>query len=150
MLVASYFKLARIVRIRGIGSSIWFLFKNTCWRNTTEMRGSVYKRLIQGALTFFGLLHLMTCLWIWIGAIDADKENPQSWIFQKDSYFTGEDLTIYEQVSDPENTKIYPLYIYSVLYVMTAITTVGYGNHSYQTQLEYYFAIILEILSTWI
>ena len=92
----------------------------------------------------------MTCLWIWIGAIDADKDDPQSWIFQNDSYFTGEDLTIYEQVSDPDNTKIYPLYIYSVLYVMTALTTVGYGNHSYQTQLEYYFAIILEIMSTWI
>ena len=40
------------------------------------------------------------------------------------------------------------LYIYALLFIMTALTTVGYGNHSYNTQLEYYFVMCLEMVST--
>ena len=43
---------------------------------------------------------------------------------------------------------MYSLYIYAILYIMTALTTVGYGNHSYGTQSEYFFVIWLEMMST--
>ena len=38
--------------------------------------------------------------------------------------------------------------MYALLYIMTALSTVGYGNHSYSTQLEYYFVMCLEMVST--
>ena len=44
--------------------------------------------------------------------------------------------------------KLSQLYIYAILYIMTALTTVGYGNHSYGTRLEYLFVIVLEMAST--
>ena len=132
MLIVAYFKLARLVRLRDIGSSIYFIVRNSCCREITTQRGIVYKRLIKLGIQFLLAVHIITCFWIWLGCLDAGEDDPQSWIFQNDSYFTGEEnLTIYEQVTDPDNTKIYPLYIYSVLYILTVLTTVGYGNHSY-------------------
>ena len=46
MLAASYFRLARLVRVREIGSSIFFVLSNCCCRKTSTQRGIVYKRLI--------------------------------------------------------------------------------------------------------
>ena len=40
------------------------------------------------------------------------------------------------------------LYIYSLYWVLTVVTTVGYGHASYQTSTEYLYACFLEILAT--
>ena len=40
------------------------------------------------------------------------------------------------------------LYIYSLYWVLTVVTTVGYGHATYQTSLEYLYACFLEVLAT--
>ena len=76
MLAASYFRLARLVRVREIGSSVFFVFTTFCCRKTSTQRGIVYKRLIQWGITFLVSVHFIACFWIWIGAIDAYEEEP--------------------------------------------------------------------------
>lgn len=40
------------------------------------------------------------------------------------------------------------LYLYALYYILTVVTTVGYGTHSYQTTRELLFACCLEIIGT--
>ena len=47
-------------------------------------------------------------------------------------------------MDDQSSRKQGELYVYALLFILTAITTVGYGNHSYGTRKEYLFVIVLE------
>jgi hypothetical protein len=51
-------------------------------------------------------------------------------------------------VVDKNNDKgLTSLYIYSLYWVATVFTTVGYGSHTYGTSAEYIFACFLEALA---
>lgn len=39
------------------------------------------------------------------------------------------------------------LYVYAVIYILQTITTVGYGNSTYGTYLEYSYALLVESIS---
>ena len=65
--------------------------------------------------------------------------------------FNGEydQRTIYEQIIDPDSDKdLVSLYIYSVYWVLTVVTTVGYGNATYVKSEELIYACFLEVLAT--
>ena len=79
------------------------------------------------------LLHYLSFLWIWVGS---------------DFFLNYEEGYLPWQManSDFEGLTIYRLYIFSVYWVCTVITTVGYGDYSGGTTLELIITICLEFL----
>ena len=59
------------------------------------------------------------------------------------------DKTIYEQLLDPAcGSDLASLYIYAVYWVLTVVTTVGYGHATYQTNTELLYTCFLEVIAT--
>ena len=77
------------------------------------------------------LLHYLAIVWIWIGSEDfADyEEGYLPWQIEN---------------ADFEGYTQYRIYIFSVYWVCTVVTTVGYGDYSGGTTLEYIYTICLE------
>ena len=40
-----------------------------------------------------------------------------------------------------------PIYVFALEFIQTAMTTVGFGSHSYQTRSELLFVCFIEVLS---
>lgn len=79
------------------------------------------------------LLHYLSFLWIWIGG--------DFFIDYEEGYLPWQKAN-----SDFEFMTIYQLYIFSVYWVCTVITTVGYGDYAGGTTLELSVTIFLEFL----
>ena len=111
--------------------------------------------VVTSTLAAFFWQHILICIWIKLGAAECGHPGWQdrdsvSWMFITESDFSGDldTRTIFEQISDPESPKkLTSLYIYACYWVMTVVSTVGYGHLSYQTSSEYLYACFLELLS---
>ena len=71
-------------------------------------------------------------------------------MFRAESDFTSSPTTIFEQLTD-KNSPYYDdlryLYIYSIYFVLTVLTTVGYGHATYAAPSEQIYVIVLEAIS---
>ena len=78
------------------------------------------------------LLHYLGCLWIYIGSSSFEEYEVDHtpWILAND------DL---KEMSKPQ------LFIFSTYWICTVITTVGYGDYSGGTSLEYLFTLGVEL-----
>ena len=66
-----------------------------------------------------------------------------SWMFISQSAFAnGEDKSMYDQLTQGE-ISYWPIYIFSLEFITTALTTVGFGSHSYSTDMEMIFVVFL-------
>ena len=77
------------------------------------------------------LIHYLACLWIWVGSeafIDYEEDR-LPWQVVNDDFI---------------GYSKYQIYVYSVYWVCTVVTTVGYGDYSGGTSLEYLVTIGLE------
>ena len=82
-------------------------------------------------LTF--TMHLFGSMWVYIG-----RDNPvEGWVQTK------RDLLGESEGKDVDN---FTVYIASIYWVMTTFTTVGYGDISGNTELEYFYQMIVEII----
>ena len=79
------------------------------------------------------LLHYLAITFLWIGS-DAFRD------------YEARYLPWQLAISDFEGYSSYKLYIFSVYWVCTVITTVGYGDYAGGTTLELLFTIVLEFL----
>jgi len=86
-----------------------------------------YERLIFFILLFVTVLHINACLWVFIGKTAEDYEN--SWI----------------KKAEQEDMPNAQLYISSFYFVVTTITTVGYGDYSGTNSTEKMFCSLLMI-----
>ena len=77
------------------------------------------------------LLHYLAVIWIWLGSISFEnyEEGRLPWQMANDD-FAG-------------NSK-YQIYVFSVYWVCTVVTTVGYGDYYGQTTIELQYTIFLE------
>ena len=99
--------------------------------------------------------HLFTCFWISLGLYDIDNyqelndnNRPISWIFVEGSDFSKDPRSIYDQINDSDSLSISGLYLYSLYFILTVVTTVGFGAHTYTCSREYIYVIFLELIST--
>ena len=78
------------------------------------------------------LLHYLGCLWIYIGSSSFEdyEVDHAPWILAND------DL---KEMSKPQ------LFVFSTYWVCTVVTTVGYGDYSGGTSLEYLFTLGVEL-----
>ena len=87
------------------------------------------------------LAHLAACLWIYMGFIDSDKppEERESWIYVNELYGASEDGVPYTKSNAA-------LYIFSLYWVFTTLTTVGYGDYSGGTTAEFLVTLLYEFV----
>ena len=86
---------------------------------------SFYGRIIISILIFIISLHIISCVFIFIG-----KNHYPNWIY----YFN-------------HNNKNFPqLYLISIYYIMTTLTTVGYGDITCISFNEKFFGLFMEIV----
>ena len=80
----------------------------------------------------FILLHYLCIIWIYVGGDDflEYEEGYPPWQHAN---------------SDFHGMDNYQLYVFSTYWVLTVITTVGYGDYSGGTTLEYQLSIFIEI-----
>jgi CRP-like cAMP-binding protein len=89
------------------------------------------ERLLWFLITFLMLVHLLACLWIFIGRLDIDTDS-QNWI-------------VMSNCLDFDNQR---LYITSVYWATTTLTTVGYGDikaHNTNERIFSSFAMVIGV-----
>ena len=107
------------------------------WFGYTRQKVSEYVDFIKLELGVLLLTHIMAIIWIWIGTLDEDSwvdsfVNAQKEIFNNDS------LTRFDFAME--------IYINAFYFILTTITTVGYGDISGSTTAEYLFSMCVEFI----
>jgi hypothetical protein len=94
---------------------------------------SGYVRLIIFVLVNCLIMHILTCVWILIGRTFDDK----NWINEKTDFVIAHN----ESFEDS-----YILYLFSLYFIITTITTIGYGDITPVNVLERCFCFFLMFL----
>lgn len=108
------------------------------WLGYTKQKISEYVDFIKLELTVLLLTHIMACMWVLIG-----KQDENGWV----SKFIAEQMS----PSDPTKPAVvwdYALTIYAnaFYFILTTITTVGYGDITGDTTSEYLFSMCVEFI----
>ena len=87
------------------------------------------------------LAHLAACLWIYMGFLDSDKpaEERESWIYVNELYGADPDGVAFTEGH-------ISLYVFSLYWVFTTLTTVGYGDYAGGTTTEYLVTLVFEFV----
>ena len=96
------------------------------------------------SIVLFLIIHCVSCLWLYVGEaryLPEEDERPPTWIYNPESGLNYEnDAKIFIEAT--EVTK----YITSFYWVVTTLTTVGYGDYKGFTNNEYTFTYIVEFI----
>ena len=79
------------------------------------------------------IAHVFACLWVYLGRLDncvGQTDCTKSWIFANSF--------------NPD--EIETLYVFSFYWIFEVLTTVGYGDYSGATKIEYLFSIIIQFV----
>lgn len=85
------------------------------------------KRLVQMLATFLLLIHLIACIWVFIGRLDDTYEN---WIFKYNF----------------QDAELYELYTASFYWALTTLATVGYGDITAVNSVERIFCSLVMLV----
>ena len=92
--------------------------------------------MINVILTVILVSNFLTCVWIKIGGLPVYDSQPDSWILNNEDAFG-------TLASNP-----YGIYIYSLYFIWTIFTTVGYGDiYSQNTVQEMWFLVSIEMIA---
>lgn len=90
--------------------------------------GVQVERLLVFFLLFLALCHNLSCLWFLVAKLDSFSE--QTWVYR----YGYDDATLGEQ------------YMASLYFIITTITTVGYGDITSKSTAEQGFCIVLMLI----
>lgn len=100
-----------------------------------------------GIAVFFVLMSLFTLIshWlacVWNGIAIFEEKNQNSWVYKMD-------VQIYGEMSDNDTTiRMTPTqrYIASLYFIVSSLTSVGFGNVAATTEAEQVFSVIIMLL----
>ena len=130
------FKLIRFLQVRSVYGSIsdmvrFFLTKFGLNKSNVEKLGYVVNLIVY----MFSAIHILGCTWIYTGKILEC-----SWLKQsEDAPECGSGFYVDESDNDH-------VYVTAVYWVITTLTTVGYGDFKGYTPNEFLFQMIVEFL----
>jgi hypothetical protein len=135
----NFYKLARFVHWNRFFDQLNLLVEKILmsWLGYTRQKVSEYVDFIKLELGVLLLTHIMAIIWIWIGTIDE-----YSWVnvFIEDqrSILNNPDLEPYDYYKE--------IYANAFYFILTTITTVGYGDITGSTTIEYMFSMGVEFI----
>jgi len=96
------------------------------------------------------LTHIMACLWITIGMADDGwvskfvKNNKEIYMEEHpDKHYEADSAELF---TDAMHRYCFPIYVNAAYFILTTITTVGYGDISGHTKYEYLFSMCVEFV----
>jgi hypothetical protein len=107
------------------------------WLGYTRQKVSEYVDFIKLELGVLLLTHIMAIIWIWIGTLD-DNSWVDSFVNEQKEIFNNDSLTRFDFAME--------IYINAFYFILTTITTVGYGDISGSTTAEYLFSMCVEFI----
>lgn len=135
------FKMLRFYYLKEVYGSISSLVRYVLLRCGLN-KGNIGKTgyTLDLMIMMFWVIHILGCLWITLAKVTAC-----SWVVQKGTN-SGENPGCTDKglPIDPE----YPtgIYVTAVYWVITTLTTVGYGDYKGYTPTEYLFQMVVEFL----
>ena len=137
----NFCKLARFVHWSRFFDQLNLLVEKVLmnWLGYTRQKVSEYVDFIQLELGVLLLTHIMAVIWIKIG-LDPSVEG--SWV---NSYVD----EVREKTGDCDRdqyTEMWTIYVNAFYFILTTITTVGYGDISGSTTNEYLFSMCVEFI----
>ena len=109
------------------------------WLGHTRQKVSEYVDFIELELGVLLLTHIMAVLWIYIGTDDSvDGSWVNSFVESQREELGDETLDMYD--------FMWVIYFNAFYFILTTITTVGYGDISGSTTNEYLFSMCVEFI----
>jgi len=133
-----WLKLIRFIHARSVYSSISDTVKSIFTRCGLD-KGSVEKTsyIVNLIIYMLSAIHILGCTWIYIG-----KTTPCSWLDQEPDHvneFCRGGIPV-------KRDDDFIVYFTADYYIITTLTTVGYGDYKGYTPSEYLFQMIVEFL----
>lgn len=134
-----YFELVRLLHYKKTLYPVNLLIQITV--SSGQKRISQIQSLVFIFFFFVMLAHLCACLWIYSGFIDRNEVEAarESWVYVNDLHGNDEEGNPYLKDSAA-------LYVFSLYWVFTTLTTVGYGDYSAGTTAEYLIVVVFEFI----
>jgi len=107
------------------------------WLGYTRQKVSEYVDFVKLEMTVILLTHIMACCWISIGRLDDE-----SWV----NVFLIRERTLTGNQNLVSYDYLYEIYANAFYFILTTITTVGYGDISGNTTIEYLFSMCVEFI----
>ena len=138
-ITGKYFELIRLAHFNKTLFPVNMLI-NQC-TTSGQKRVSQIQQLIFIFFFFIMLAHLAACLWVYMGFLDRDlpAEERESWIYVNELYGNDGNGVAYTKSNAA-------LYVFSLYWVFTTLTTVGYGDYSGGTTAEYMVTLLYEFV----
>ena len=112
-----FLKVVRLFFSRSLNKTVDMLFNHANTKVMARRRCKNFILMLIIYIKFCLHVHMLNCLWIWLGMIDYNK------VFQSGPGW----LKRYEQENDVE-LSMFEIYVDSNAFMIDTISKVGYGN----------------------
>lgn len=123
----NYMKMFRLVHWNRFFKQLNFIFDKVLlnWLGYNRQKVQELIDFIKLQIFVVYMTHNMACVWVYIGI-----QTPESWVYQYG-------FTLYDN---------FALYVHSFYFILTTITTVGYGDITGFTKEEYIYCMFIEFI----
>ena len=139
----SFYKICRFIHYDRVFLQLNYFTENILmgWLGYTRQKVNEYVDFIKLEITVILMTHLMACMWIIIGKIKVNGQEG-GWVL---SFVEQQQLATGDPTLVAYDFKI-EIYVNAFYFILTTITTVGYGDINGTTTYELLFSMCVEFV----